>query len=109
MAAFTALGVQVAITELDIRMTLPSTDALFAQQSTDYFNTVAACVETNGCVGIAIWDWTDKYSWGPAFQPPINDPVCSDHLVFPGQGSACPWNANLAKKPAYAGILTALV
>jgi len=63
MAAFTALGVQVAITELDVRMTLPSTDALFAQQSTDYFNTVAACVETNGCVGIAIWDWTDKYSW----------------------------------------------
>ncbi|KAJ5087048.1 CAZyme family GH10 [Penicillium alfredii] len=44
LAAFTALGVEVAITELDIRLTLPATDALLAQQSTDYRNTVAACV-----------------------------------------------------------------
>ncbi|KAJ6114320.1 hypothetical protein N7486_000098 [Penicillium sp. IBT 16267x] len=32
MAAFTALGVEVAITELDIRMTLPETDALLASR-----------------------------------------------------------------------------
>lgn len=94
MAAFTALGVEVAITELDIRMTLPSTDALLAQQSTDYKNTVAACVETDGCVGVTIWDWTDKYSWVPS--------------TFSGQGAACPWDENLQKKPAYAGIFSAL-
>lgn len=46
MAAFTALGVDVAITELDIRLNLPSTDALLSQQSTDYASTVEACVET---------------------------------------------------------------
>lgn len=94
MAAFTALGVEVAITELDIRMTLPSTDALLSQQSTDYSNTVAACVETDGCVGVTIWDWTDKYSWVPS--------------TFPGQGAACPWDDELVKKPAYTGILAAL-
>lgn len=94
MAAFAALDVDVAITELDIRMTLPSTDALLSQQSTDYSNTVAACVETSRCVGITIWDWTDKYSWVPS--------------TFSGQGAACPWDENLAKKPAYTGILTAL-
>ncbi|KAJ5715558.1 Glycoside hydrolase superfamily [Penicillium malachiteum] len=94
MAAFTALGVEVAITELDIRMTLPSTDALLAQQKTDYASTVAACAQTSGCVGITIWDWTDKYSWVPN--------------TFSGQGAACPWDANLVKKPAYTGILTAL-
>ena len=94
MASFTALGVEVAITELDIRMSLPSTDALLAQQKTDYANTVAACVATNGCVGITIWDWTDKYSW-----------VSS---TFSGQGAACPWDENYEKKPAYTGILTAL-
>ncbi|CAI7668139.1 unnamed protein product [Penicillium pancosmium] len=94
MAAYTALGVEVAITELDIRMTLPSTDALLAQQKTDYSGTVAACVATKNCVGVTIWDWTDKYSWVPS--------------TFSGQGAACPWDENYAKKPAYTGILTAL-
>lgn len=94
LAAFTALGVEVAYTELDIRMTLPSTAALLTQQSTDYQNTVAACVANAKCVGVTIWDYTDKYSWVPN--------------TFSGQGDACPWDANLAKKPAYAGILAAL-
>ncbi|KAJ5272925.1 hypothetical protein N7478_008050 [Penicillium angulare] len=94
MATFAALGVEVAITELDIRMTLPSTDALLAQQKTDYAGTVAACAQTKACVGVTIWDWTDKYSWVPS--------------TFSGQGAACPWDANLVKKPAYTGILTAL-
>nr|ATY46025.1 endo-xylanase XynD [Talaromyces purpureogenus] len=94
MAAYTALGVEVAITELDIRMTLPSTAALLAQQSTDYATTVGACVDTKGCVGVTIWDWTDKYSWVPG--------------TFSGQGAACPWDSNFVKKPAYTGILSAL-
>lgn len=60
MEAFTALGVEVAITELDIRMTLPSTTALLTQQSTDYQNTVAACVAVADCVGVTVWDFDDK-------------------------------------------------
>ncbi|OQD79351.1 hypothetical protein PENANT_c053G02808 [Penicillium antarcticum] len=94
LAAFTALGVEVAYTELDIRMTLPSTSALLAQQSTDYQNTVAACVANVKCVGVTIWDYTDKYSWVPG--------------TFSGQGAACPWDDRLVKKPAYTGILNAL-
>ncbi|CAG8195801.1 unnamed protein product [Penicillium salamii] len=94
LAAFAALGVDIAYTELDIRMTLPSTAALLAQQSTDYKNTVAACVANTKCIGVTIWDYTDKYSWVPS--------------VFSGQGAALPWDENLAKKPAYDGILSAL-
>ncbi|TFK40448.1 endo-1,4-beta-xylanase C precursor [Crucibulum laeve] len=88
---FTALGVEVAITELDIRMTLPSTDALLAQQKKDYQTVVAACKAVSGCIGVTIWDYTDKYSWVPS--------------TFSGQGAALPWDANLVKKPAYDGIL----
>ena len=58
--AFTALGVEVAITELDIRMTLPATPALLAQQQKDYQSVVQACMNVEKCVGITIWDWTDK-------------------------------------------------
>ncbi|KAI1796949.1 endo-1,4-beta-xylanase C precursor [Ganoderma leucocontextum] len=91
---FTALGLEVAITELDIRMTLPATDALLAQQQKDYQSVVQACANVAGCVGITIWDWTDKYSWVPS--------------TFSGQGAACPWDANFAIKPAYNGIVAAL-
>ncbi|KAI5777755.1 beta-1,4-endoxylanase [Geopyxis carbonaria] len=93
-AAFAALGVDVAITELDIRMTLPSDATKLAQQATDYGNVVKACVAVSRCVGITIWDYTDKYSWVPS--------------VFSGAGAALPWDENLVTKPAYAAIAAAL-
>ncbi|KAJ6499807.1 endo-1,4-beta-xylanase A precursor [Mycena vulgaris] len=92
--AFTALGVEIAITELDIRMTLPETPALLAQQKTDYQTVISACKAVAGCVGITIWDYTDKYSWIPG--------------VFSGQGAALPWDNNLVRKPAYDGIIAGL-
>ncbi|KAA8893115.1 beta-1,4-endoxylanase [Sphaerosporella brunnea] len=93
-AQFASLGVDVAITELDIRMTLPETDALLQQQAKDYATVVAACMNVSRCIGITIWDYTDKYSWVPQ--------------TFSGQGDACPWDSNLQKKPAYASIASAL-
>lgn len=53
---FADVGVEVALTELDIRMTLPATDALLAQQKTDYQNVIAACKAVSKCVGITVWD-----------------------------------------------------
>ncbi|KAF9004048.1 endo-1,4-beta xylanase [Cyathus striatus] len=88
---FASLGVEVAITELDIRMTLPSTPALLAQQQQDYQTVISACKEISGCVGVTLWDWTDKFSWVPG--------------TFAGQGAACPWDENFVKKPAYQGIV----
>ena len=94
MKAFTALGVEVAITELDIRETLPETSALDTQQATDYVSTVKACLQVDGCVGITVWDFDDKYSWVPS--------------TFSGQGSACLFNSNVQAKPAYTAVLNAL-
>jgi endo-1,4-beta-xylanase len=62
LEAFTALGVEIAITELDIRMTLPSTAALLVQQKIDYKTTTSACVAVKGCVGVTVWDFDDKVS-----------------------------------------------
>jgi endo-1,4-beta-xylanase len=99
LECFTALGVEVAYTELDIRhLSLPPSTSALAQQATDYYNTVSACLATTGggkCVGVTLWDYTDKYSWIPA--------------TFPGEGDACPWDANLVKKPTvYGAIVRAL-
>lgn len=75
-------------------MTLPSTDAKLQQQKKDYQTVVAACTAVKGCIGITIWDFTDKYSWVPQ--------------TFSGQGAALPWDENYKKKPAYDGIVAAL-
>lgn len=58
-ASFASLGVDVAITELDIRMTTPSDATKLAQQATDYATVVKACVSVPRCVGVTIWDYTD--------------------------------------------------
>lgn len=57
MEAFTALDVDVVVTELDVRLNLPPTVASESQQVVDYYNTVAACVSVQRCVGIVVWDF----------------------------------------------------
>jgi endo-1,4-beta-xylanase len=93
--AFVDLGVEVAYTELDIRTNTPATSSAVTQQAKDYVSTVNSCNAVAKCVGITIWDYTDKYSWIPG--------------VFPGTGSALPWDNNLNKKTTvYNAILSAL-
>lgn len=60
LQAFADLGVEVAITELDIRMDLPVTAEKLAQQKKDYHTVISACKAVKGCIGVTIWDWTDK-------------------------------------------------
>ncbi|GAA3456577.1 endo-1,4-beta-xylanase [Dactylosporangium matsuzakiense] len=92
---FADLGVDVAITELDVRMVLPRDATKDATQATYYSNVVKACLAVTRCVGITIWDYTDKYSWIPG--------------VFSGEGAALPWDENLQKKTSlYGTIVTAL-
>jgi endo-1,4-beta-xylanase len=86
--------VDTAITELDIRMILPSDAGKLATQATWYADVTKACLAVRRCVGITIWDYTDKYSWIPAF--------------FPGEGAALPYDENLQPKPAYYAIRDAL-
>ncbi|KAI0800199.1 endo-beta-1,4-glucanase [Fomes fomentarius] len=89
---FAALGLDVAITELDIRFaSLPASAAGVAQQKADYASVVRACAAVRRCVGVTLWDFTDKYSWIPS--------------TFEGQGYALPWDENYVKKPAYDGII----
>ncbi|GIH22815.1 beta-xylanase [Acrocarpospora phusangensis] len=91
---FADLGFDVAITELDIRMILPADDAKLATQAQWYADVTRACLAVRRCVGITVWDYTDKYSWIPQF--------------FPGEGAAHPWDENLLRKPAYDAIKAVL-
>ncbi|KZL75644.1 glycosyl hydrolase family 10 [Colletotrichum incanum] len=92
---YTALGVEVAYTEFDVKFTsLPYTAAGLQSQADAYVAVIKACLNVEGCVGWTIWDWTDKYSWVPG--------------TFPGQGGACLWDNNFKPKPAYYSVSSAL-
>ncbi|WP_405475427.1 endo-1,4-beta-xylanase [Streptomyces sp. NBC_00009] len=92
---FADLGLDVALTELDIRMVLPADAAKLAQQADFYGRATSACLAVRRCVGITVWGYSDRHSWIPS--------------VFEGEGAALPWDENLQHKPAYDAIVNALV
>jgi len=92
---FTSLGLEVALTELDIaQKRLPPNATAVAQQARDYVSMVGGCLDTPKCVGVVVWEFTDKYSWIPGVQP--------------GEGAACLYDENLQKKPAYTSVSSLL-
>lgn len=97
MAAFLALSpaLDVAITELDVRVELPNDAAKTAQQASDYADAVQACVDNAPrCVGVTVWDFYDPLSWVPS--------------TFPGEGDATLFWANYTRKPAYYSVADVL-
>ncbi|MEU3859096.1 endo-1,4-beta-xylanase [Streptomyces sp. NPDC028722] len=91
---FADLGVDVAITELDVRMQLPADSTELAQQAADFKSVVAACTAVTCCANVTVWGFTDADSWVPG--------------TFPGYGAATPYDENYQPKPAYHGIAEAL-
>lgn len=51
------IQVDVAVTELDVRLGLPANTTTETQQVSDYCSTVAACASVERCVGITVWDF----------------------------------------------------
>ena len=48
-------GLEIAITELDIRIPKPVDSSKLAQQQRDYETVTKACLNVSACVGISIW------------------------------------------------------
>jgi endo-1,4-beta-xylanase len=111
------LGVDVAYTELDIRMRTPSNSQKQQALADAYARVGRSCLNVKRCVGITLWvrfsiyllsfqrgganaDFvlpqgvSDKYSWVPG--------------TFSGEGEALLWNSNFQKKAAYNSFLQAI-
>jgi len=92
---FANAGVDVAITELDVRMTVPASAANLAQQTKDYTFVVDACKAVSRCVGITTWGITDLYSWVPG--------------TFPNMGAALLWDDSYNEKASFTSTINALL
>jgi len=67
LGRFTALGVQVHITEMDVSLPVDANGNASAEdlqrQADMYRQIAAACLAHRGCTAIQTWEFTDKYSW----------------------------------------------
>ncbi|GAB7192991.1 endo-1,4-beta-xylanase [Kineococcus sp. NUM-3379] len=88
---FDDLGLETAITEIDVRMKVAQsqqpTPEQEARQAADYRKALEACLAVEDCNSFTVWGFTDKYSWVPVF--------------FPTEGHATIMTENFQRKPAY--------
>ncbi len=108
-ARFAALGLKILVSELDIRVvsTTNSNYKLSAEeekmQANVYREIIKICLEQPRCMGMLLWDYTDKYCWlnpAPDFGPQDAD---SFKYTYP-----TPFRKNLSPKPAYYAIQEAM-
>jgi endo-1,4-beta-xylanase len=85
-----ALGLDVEVTELDLRMPTPADNTKLAIQAHNYSNFTFFCMTHPKVKRIMMWGFTDKYYWVPGF--------------FNGEGAALIFDENYNKKPAYYAI-----
>jgi endo-1,4-beta-xylanase len=89
------LGLEISITEMDVRMSLPSAPDDLNQQSIAYRDAINFCLTTPNCTALLTWGFTDKHSWIPGF--------------FAGWGDALIFDSSYQPKPAYFALRDALI
>lgn len=89
------LGVEVWVTEMDVRLQLPATQRDLQLQADRYSEILRLCLNEPGCTRFVMWGFTDRYSWIPA--------------KFPGFGNALMLDENYRPKPAYQAIRDVLL
>jgi endo-1,4-beta-xylanase len=89
------LGLEVHITELDVRMGLPATPEKLRVQARVYRDMFEVCLSAESCTAFVMWGFTDRHSWVPWF--------------FSGYGSALIFDRSYRPKPAYHALWTLLL
>ncbi|HTT60879.1 MAG TPA: endo-1,4-beta-xylanase [Bryobacteraceae bacterium] len=98
MQALAALGLQVHITEMDVRVPVDSSGnasaANLAAQAQMYQTIMTVCLAQPNCTAFQVWGVSYNDSWIPS--------------VFPGFGAALPFDFNYNPTPAFSALMTAL-
>lgn len=88
------LGLEVSITELDVRLKLPVAPDTYRKQAAAYREAARFCLTEPACRSLVLWGFTDKHSWIPEF--------------FPGEDDALIYDRDYQPKPGYASLRDAL-
>jgi endo-1,4-beta-xylanase len=93
-----ALGLQIHITEMDVRLPVDATGhasgAAHGAQAVRYLEILRACVANSACTAFQTWGFTDRYSWIPD--------------SFPECGAALPFDAEYQPKAAANAMINEL-
>lgn len=92
------LGVEVVISEMDVQLCKGGT---LEEQQARFHDMVAACIAQPKCTAVTFWGITDKYSWLNA----RTDLGCTTGVT----PRPLLWDDNYDKKPAYTGVMAALL
>jgi uncharacterized protein (TIGR03437 family) len=99
MKRLAAQGLEIHITEMDVRLPVDSNGnasaAALASQAAIYQSVMSACQAAPNCTAFLTWGISDAYSWIPG--------------AYPGFGAALLLDAKFQPKPAYnsvAGVLS---
>lgn len=88
------LGVEVHVTEMDVRMKDPASAADFEKEARVFRDVMETCLAARRCGAFVVWGVTDRYSWLPEF--------------FPGHRSGLLFDDAGAPKPSYRSVRNAL-
>ncbi len=94
----TELGLQVHITEMDVRLPVNAqgtgSESDLQAEAKQYQRILSACLQNPGCTAFQTWEFSDKYSWIPYY--------------YSGFGAALPFDSNYTPKPAFQAMIDAL-
>jgi endo-1,4-beta-xylanase len=94
MKRLAALGLEIHVTEFDVRMSVPPTEQKLQKRAYIYRESLRTCRSILNCKAFLMWGFTDKHSWIPG--------------DLPGMGAALPLDESYKQKPAYAALLDEL-
>ncbi len=95
MERLSALGLEVHITEIDVRIKEPVTEEKLEMQAHIYQDMLQVCLSAQGCNAFVLWGFTDRHSWIPHF--------------FSGYSAGLIFDEAYQPKPAYYALEAALV
>jgi endo-1,4-beta-xylanase len=91
---YAELGLEVQITELDVRIEEPVTQEGLDAQAAVYREVAELCLEAENCTSLILWGFTDRYSWVTFY--------------LDGWASATIMSEDYEKKPAFWALKRAL-
>ncbi|HEY8463106.1 MAG TPA: endo-1,4-beta-xylanase [Bacillota bacterium] len=94
MQRFADLGLEIYITEMDVRVSSNPTASELQTQAEYYKGVIEKCMDQPAVKVIQFWGFTDKYSWVPQ--------------TFSGRGAALLFDSNYNPKASYYAVQSAL-